>query len=228
MPEESFKGTPPGKIMIIGDSITDCGRNRQDSDDLGRGYACLAAEGLQARYPQHPIKIWNRGISGDRLDTLLDRWEADCLDHHPDLISLLVGVNHTVHTFKRDNPTSTEAFEENYRMLLEITRDRTSARLLIMEPFLLPVVTEAEVPFYYPTVDVYEKWREDLNPKIQVVRKLAAEYGAHLIRLDEIFSQVASDGNYGDWLPDGVHPTDKGHELIVNHWLKAVTSEIEA
>src|SRR5271168_3370837 len=98
-------------ILFQGDSITDWGRSREaegvpndasalgsGGGDLGPGYAWLAAVELLTDRPKDGLKIFNRGISGNKVFQLAERWQADCLDLKPDVISILVGVNDYWHT----------------------------------------------------------------------------------------------------------------------------------
>lgn len=80
-------------LLFQGDSVTDCGRSREDTTDLGPGYPRFAAEELAKRYPN--LRVINRGISGNRSGDLVARWEEDCLALKPDLLSILIGINDT-------------------------------------------------------------------------------------------------------------------------------------
>ena len=108
------------------------------------------------------------------------------------------------------DPTSTEAYERDYRAILTDVRDKLGARLIVVEPFLLPIPPDREA------------WRIDLDPKIAVARKLAREFDAIFVPLDGPFAAAAARREMGFWLPDGVHPTAAGHALIAQAWLKAV------
>jgi len=84
----------------------------------------------------------------------------------------------------------------------------------LCEPFLLPVFPDQE------------RWREDLDPKIQVVRKLAREFRTLLAPLDGIFAQVTTQRLSSFWLYDGVHPTPAGHALIAKGWMSVIKVDI--
>jgi acyl-CoA thioesterase-1 len=198
------------RILFQGDSITDCGRNREDPNDLGRGFAMMAASWFSAQYPEKDVEFLNRGVGGDRTVDLLQRWEEDCLTLTPDWISLLIGINNVWRRYDRNEPTSAENFEEEYRALLERVRKESNARFILCEPFLLPV-SENHIA-----------WREDLGPKIEVVHKLAGEYEAILLPLDRIFENACKRRPAVYWSADGVHPTLPGHALIAQAWLKCV------
>ena len=80
---------PGQKILFQGDSITDAGRNREDTNGLGGGYAMMAASQMQALHPGLGLTFVNKGISGNRAVDLAGRWQEDCLDLKPELPSLL-------------------------------------------------------------------------------------------------------------------------------------------
>lgn len=196
-------------VLFQGDSITDTGRLRDPGTDLGRGYAFIAAARFQYLYPEKNVTFINRGISGNRVVDLQERWQTDCLDLKPTVVSIYIGINDTWRKFDRNDPTSTEQYESGYRELLTRTKQAFSAKLVLIEPFVLPVPQDRE------------GWREDLDPKIQVVRKLAREFGAAYVPLDGLFAQASTKAPADYWAPDGVHPSPAGHELIAEAWLKA-------
>jgi lysophospholipase L1-like esterase len=196
-------------ILFQGDSITDAGRNREDHWNLGCGYALFAAAWFKALFPESNMAFLNRGVSGDRTVDLKARWQKDCLDLEPDLVSILIGINDCWRRYDHNDLTPVEAFEANYREILEQTK-ATGAEIVLCEPFVLPVMAGQE------------NWHEDLGPKIQVVRKLAREYEATLIPLDGIFARAATLQKPAYWLFDGVHPTEAGHALIAREWLRHV------
>ena len=89
-------------ILFQGDSITDAGRNKEDMSynnarALGTGYAMLTAGQLLQKYAHLDLKIYNKGISGNKVFQLAERWDKDCLDLKPDIVSILIGVNDIWH-----------------------------------------------------------------------------------------------------------------------------------
>lgn len=202
------------KILFIGDSITDAGRDRSNKMNLGQGYPLLVAAELQAFFPEKKLTFYNTGISGDRLIDLKNRWEKDCLDINPDVVSLLIGINDTSHQISKSEETDLkeiEKFEEDYRFLLKSLSQRTDARVVLMEPFVLP----------YPKERM--NWRRELDPRIQIVRKVAREYQTDLIPLDGLFNSAGISDGYSYYTgDDGVHPTVAGHGLIKKAWLECL------
>lgn len=198
-------------VLFQGDSITDAGRNKEQPHDLGRGYAFMTTALFSAAYPELKVKFWNRGISGNRVKDLLGRWETDCIELRPNWVSIYIGINDTWRKYDRNDPTSAELFEKQYRELLNQTKEKLGdVGLIMIEPFVLPVP------------DDRRGWREDLDPKIHIVRDLAREYGALLVPLDGMFAQASVSAPPAYWAADGVHPTPAGHALIAGAWLKTV------
>lgn len=199
------------KVLFMGDSVTDCGRSRaEDSKDLGGGYPMFTAAFTKALHPELDITFVNRGISGNRTKDLVERWSRDCIDLKPDWVSILIGINDTWRRYDSNDPTSAEAFEQNYRNILERTKKEINANIIIMDPFVLP----------YP--ESRKEWRVDLDPKIQIARNLAMEYKAVYIPLDGLLATVAAKTHPTVWSEDGVHPVKNGHAFIAVEWMKAL------
>ena len=137
---------------------------------------------------------------------------GDCLDLKPDVISILIGINDCWRRYDRNDPTPAEKFEDDYRIILNRIKENLNSRIILIEPFLL----------HYPEDRI--QWREDLDPKISVVRKLAKEFNTYFIPMDEIFAQAAKAKEPAYWAADGVHPTLPGHALIAKSWLDMVES----
>lgn len=198
-------------VLFIGDSVTDCGRSRDDDSFLGSGYVGMIAAWYSALFPHQRTHFINRGISGNRVRDLRARWESDVIEPRPNLVSILIGINDTWRAFDSNDPTSTEDFERDYRAILEHTRAGIFSQLVLCEPFVLPIPADRKA------------WRVDLDPRIQVVRQLAVEYSATLVPLDGIFAQAAAARrDLAFWTPDGVHPSPAGHALIAQAWLKTI------
>lgn len=204
-------------VLFRGDSITDCGREGGLLTDamggytLGIGYAAKVAAVYGILYPSSGVRFVNRGVSGDRSRELLERYEKDFKEIEPDYLSVLVGVNDTWRRFDSEDPTSAADFECYYETLLEkIKRDLPHTKLMMIEPFLLRT-DENKLVFH-----------DDLDPKIEIVRKLAARYADVYLPLGGIFQTYLVKG-YTDAMlsEDGVHPTQIGHGIIAQEYLKA-------
>lgn len=197
-------------VLFYGDSITDCGQREGANDGLGWGYAAMAAGMAMARRPELNLRCSNKGVSGNRIFDLERRLEADVLAIKPTVVSILIGINDTWRRYDSNTVSEIPAFEDSYRRILSTLRHKLSARLVICEPFLLPIPEDRV------------QWREDLDPRIAAVRRLATDFGATYVPLDGIFAAAACQREMAYWAPDGVHPTPAGHGLIAEAWLEAV------
>jgi len=209
---------PNQTVLFQGDSITDCGRPRDDSDShLGFGYPSLIAPQLGFLYPALKTHVVNRGIGGDRVPSLQERWHADCIDLRPDWVSILIGINDACAISGDDFPGyDVDGYESGYRDMLTQVRDKTAARLIILEPFLLH--TEHPYDFISPIAKI----RQTLDPIIQVARQLGAEFDAINVPLDDMFQEASKDVDAAHWAGDAIHPSPAGHAFITGAWLNAV------
>ena len=197
-------------ILFIGDSVTDAGRSRVDGSSLGDGYVRDVAALLEGRHPELGVTVLNRGVGGDRAADLQRRWARDCLELEPTVVSVLIGINDTWRRFDFDDPTTTEAYEAFLRDILTQAREGLNLRLVLIEPFalLLPPVTA--------------QWRSDLDPRIGVIRRLAKDYSATLVKADELFAGWCLEYGAAALTADGVHATALGHDLLARAWLDAM------
>lgn len=194
-------------ILFQGDSITDVGRFEESTRFLGNGYVKLIAEEFE-KQNQMDIKIINRGISGNRIKDLRERWKRDCIDLQPDILTILIGINDCWRKYDSNDETPIESFELDYDYIIRQTKENTKAEIILMEPFLLPI-----------PIDRLE-WRVTIDPEIQVVRRLAKKYNTKLITLDSIFAIQSINYNYESLTTDGVHPTIMGYKIICDTWFK--------
>jgi len=195
------------KILFQGDSITDCCREYEDYHDLGRGYAKFAADNIRGRHPGTEFEFIDLGISGNRVKSLRERWQTDCIDLQPDVVSILIGVNDTWHFAEGKNWIPNDEFEADYRFILTEIKEKTNAKIIILEQFLLP--------------SDKDWFREDLAPKIEITRKLAREFADVFIPTDGIFAAACVGVDPALWAADGVHPTEAGARLIAEHYADA-------
>ncbi|MDD2478990.1 MAG: SGNH/GDSL hydrolase family protein [Victivallaceae bacterium] len=200
-------------ILFQGDSITDCGRSREDipPDDgvgLGAGYPAMIAARLLCAQPEIAWQLYNRGISGNRVVDLYARWKIDALNLKPDLISILIGVNDTWHEFHNQNGVEVPRYEEFYRMLLEWTKEQLpKTKLILIEPFVLNFGA------------VGEGWEDEIKQRREVVKKLSKEFNTEFIPIQSMLDKMVKIAPPEHWLRDGVHPLPAGHQLIADAWL---------
>jgi lysophospholipase L1-like esterase len=190
-------------VVFIGDSVTDCGRDIEPP--FGDGYVReISRTGILTS------EIINVGTSGHRLVDLEKRWQSDVLDHKPTMLSIAIGINDTWRRYDDNDPTSTKDFRDRYHHLLTRTKAELNPQFVLCEPFLLHVREEMK------------SWREDLDPKIEVVHEMARKFGAVLVPFDQHLNALVEKMPMADIAEDGIHPTPFGHQEMARLWLKSI------
>ncbi|HEU4903982.1 MAG TPA: SGNH/GDSL hydrolase family protein [Flavisolibacter sp.] len=204
-------------ILFQGDSITDAGRKKDDananaSSALGSGYAMTAASELLYKYADKNLKIYNRGISGNKVYQLAERWQKDCLDLKPNVLSILIGVNDFWHTLTNNYKGTIDTYRNDLTALLNRTKQTLpDVKLIIGEPFAVTGIKAVD-----------EKWYPAFNDYRTAARDIAQSFGAVFIPYQSVFdkAQQAAPGVY--WTHDGVHPSLAGARLMAHAWVEAV------
>ncbi|ANF98626.1 lysophospholipase [Paenibacillus bovis] len=204
------------RVLFQGDSITDGNRGR-DADPnhiMGHGYAFwIAAELGHAMAPTQP-EFLNRGISGNRITDLQARWNEDTLQLQPDIISILIGVNDILMSIMKPGGFDKIAYENVYRHLLQHTQSELpEVQWILCEPFILRGGhTDAD----------WGGWQAAAADCAAVVRRLAKEFNAVFVPLQDVFDDACAVAPASYWIWDGIHPTTAGHGLLAKRWLEVV------
>ncbi len=207
---------PGSTILFQGDSITDAGRNRQatapnDRAGLGNGYPLLLAAALLADHPEARLKVYSRGISGNKVPDLAARWQEDAIALKPAVLSILIGVNDMWHKLAGRYDGTVADYETGYRALLKETAEKLpDACLVICEPFVLRCGA------------VNDQWFPEFDQRRAVAKKLAEELGLAFVPFQTMFDEAVKAAPPQYWAGDGVHPTLAGHALMARTWREVV------
>ncbi len=207
-------------VLFMGDSITECQRDKEDANSLGAGYAAMAAAALGSSEPGK-YTFFNRGIGGDSVCNLLARMETDLLPCKPDYMSILVGVNDTVLNYFDHDKLRIDKFEKVYSLLIEECLDEIPGlKLMILTPYLLPheqlnkTYEKATKPF------TVEKLCDTVRTFADAATRVAKAHSIPYVNLQEKFDEALKLAPAEYWTKDGCHPTVMGHGLIAREWLK--------
>lgn len=195
--------TPNACVLFQGDSITDGNRGRTADPNhiLGHGYAFIVAARQGAAFPERKLNFVNRGISGNTVLDLENRWKADTIDIKPDVLSILIGVNDLW------RGVSVDQYEKTYdKILTEAKAANPRLKLVLGEPFVLPA----------------GKHEDNLKKLQAVVAKLAKKHGAAVVHFQRVFDEAAKRAPADYWVWDTVHPTYRGHQLMADEWERVV------
>ncbi len=206
---------PHDVVLFQGDSITDGGRQRTGSDYnhiMGQDYAYILAAQIGSQSPERELVFLNRGISGNRVPDLEARWQDDTIALHPQLLSILIGVNDLLSQGER--AVTVEQFEASYdKLLAETIAALPTTKIVLGEPFLLPVGKQ-KADFAANMIE--------MKKRQAVVDRLAAKYHLPVVHYQQAFDAACAKAPPEHWSWDGVHPTYAGHGLMAQEWLKTV------
>jgi lysophospholipase L1-like esterase len=202
-------------ILFQGDSITDAGRKHDETNpnsNLGSGYAFMAGSELLYQHADKNLRVFNKGISGNKVYQLAERWDADCLALKPNVLSILIGVNDFWHTLTNNYTGTPETYHKDLDALLERTKKALPGiKLVIGEPFAVKGIKAVDDK-WYPTFDTYRR----------AARELAGKHGAAFIPYQTVFDKAAQKAPGVYWTYDGVHPSLAGSQLMAHAWLALV------
>ena len=129
--------------------------------------------------------------------------KSDCLDHRPDVLSILIGVNDIWHGLTGSYDGTVQRYENDYMALIERTRMALpNVQLVICEPFVLKCGA------------VDEKWFPEFDHYRAVARRVASQNSATFVPFQEMFDRALSFAPAQHWARDGVHPSHHGSALI--------------
>ena len=204
-------------ILFQGDSITDAGRDKNattpnTSPMMGSGYVIQAAGELLWKHADKNLKIFNRGISGNKVDQLAQRWDADCIGLKPTILSILIGVNDYWHTRTGNYQGNVRTYENDYRALLNRTLAALpNVKLIIGEPFAVNG---------HRFVD--NSWFPDFDKYREAAKRIACDFNAAFVPYQTAFDIAQKDIPVNYWTHDGVHATLAGAQLMAKLWLQTI------
>jgi lysophospholipase L1-like esterase len=198
------------RVVFIGDSITDCDR-RGAAAPYGDGYVELVRSLVVARHPELGLTWVNRGIGGDTVRDLAQRWEADAIGTAPDWLSVMIGINDIWHSFgsQPERAVPIDEYAATLRELLRRAVDRTGCRLIVAEPYIIEP-------------DRAEAQRAATDRYCLVAREIAAELNAVVVRTQDAFDEVLRVTAPAEWADDRIHPNRPGHAVIAQEFLRAL------
>jgi lysophospholipase L1-like esterase len=204
------------KLVMIGDSITDCGRaypvGEGTTGGLGNGYVALVDALLNTVYPQEHIRIVNMGISGNTVRDLRERWRSDVLDLQPDWLSIMIGINDVWRQFdarlQTERHISLDEYERTLTDLVAATRPRLKGLVLMTPYFIEP--------------NRSDPMRARMDRYGRAVQQIAAQHDALFVDTQAAFDAVLEDVHAMTLAHDRVHPGLAGHMVLARAFLNTI------
>lgn len=203
-------------IVMAGDSVTDCGRSYElppaGWGSFGDGYVMYVDAFLTTLYPELKLMVANKGVSGNCITDLEQRWDKDVLSLKPDWVSVMIGVNDVWRQFDgilmNVDMITIDRFEQSYRRIIEKTLPVVKGMIL-----LSPIMIEKDDT--HPMKAMVVKYAE-------VARRLAEEYGLLFVDVQSKIDKFLENLNEYILTSDRVHPNHKGHSIIAKAFLDKV------
>ena len=206
-------------LLLIGDSISDAERARPVGEGLfnawGRSYVADVGALLGCMYPELGLRVINMGISGNQVRDLEARWETDVMEHHPDWVSVLIGINDVWRQF--DCPYMPEThfglkeYEETYERLIQRTLPTVKGMILMTPYFMEP--------------NKADPMRVRMDEYGAVVKKLADQYNLVFVDLQKGWDELFQHMHPCNIAWDRIHPNQTGHMYIAKQFLRAVGAD---
>lgn len=204
------------KLVMIGDSISDCGRVQPVAeglfDPLGRGWVTDVDALLGATYPQLGIRVVNVASSGNTVRDLKGRWERDVVALKPDWLAVYIGINDVWRQFDLPRIPETHVglaeYEQTYDALLKQVRPALEG-LVLMTPHMLEPNRR-------------DPMRRRMDAYGAVVRKLAKRHDAVLVDTQAAFDRLLKHQHPMALAWDRIHPNQTGHMVIARAFLSAL------
>lgn len=224
-------------IVFTGDSITDGNwgqpegwpchtekRNEWDRNHVyGHGYAEMVIGELSATEPDASNHYYNRGISGNTLAQLAERWDRDVMALEPTVVSVLIGTNDVHYALERGETTlDYEGWEATLDSLVAVTQERRpGVRVILGTPFTAKSGNPGRSADYAARAEMTLR----LDSIVEAVGKrrgaTVVDFGLMVRNLTDDTTAVTADY----WIWDGVHPTTALHNLMAKEWLKKFRGE---
>ena len=219
------------KVVFLGDSITAAGvydkEIAQPSGDtfvypISTGFITLLNENVG-----DDVELIGKGVSGDKVSNLLERYKKDVLSLNPDIVFIYIGINDVWHKYSFGTGTDIIFYENGLRKIIADLKNK-GARVILCTP---TVIGENKGEFTlvneFKDIETMEIMNGDLDAYSDVIRKLSSELNTDLLDLREIFMNYISENNpnnesSGITTYDGVHLNDLGNKLIADEMLRFI------
>ncbi len=217
------------KAVFLGDSITMAGVydtevGVQSGDTLiypkYSGFITLLKNDIE-----DDIELIGKGVSGDKVSNLLERYKEDVLSLNPDIVFIYIGINDVWHKYDFGTGTDILFYENGLRKIIADIKSN-GARVILCTP---TVIGENKGEFTlvnkFKDIETMEIMNGDLDAYSDVIRKLSSELDTDLVDLRKIFVNYILENNpnnepAGITTYDGVHLNDLGNKLIADEMLK--------
>jgi lysophospholipase L1-like esterase len=204
-----------GGIVVFGDSTTALRAG------VSKVYAVRISEALAASGTE--LAVVNAGVGGNTTRDAVKRFERDVLLHRPRFLVIQFGINDSaVDVWKQPPATVSRVplpeYVRNLRTMIRSAREQ-QIHVILMTPNPLRWTPKLKELYGRPPYDpLAEEGFESatLLPYVAAVRQMAAKMKVPLVDVHAAYPSFAArhQTTVDGLLLDGMHPNDRGHELV--------------
>mgnify|MGYP003319955505 FL=1 len=219
------------KVVFLGDSITEAGIYDNEvgvpsGDTLiypkYTGFITLLKKDIE-----DDIELIGKGVGGNKVSNLLERYKKDVLSLNPDIVFIYIGINDVWHKYSFGTGTDIIFYENGLRKIITDLKNKGSRVILCTPTVIGENKGEFTLVNEFKDIETMEIMNGDLDAYSDVIRKLASELNTDLLDLREIFMNYISENNpnnesSGITTYDGVHLNDLGNKLIADEMLRFI------
>jgi len=205
------------KIIMLGDSITQGGGDPQkEKNPNPNGYISLVQKALNEKHKDLDIKVFNKGISGNKVSNLQARLQKDVLDLKPNVVFIYIGINDVWHwDLPKHTGTTKEEFEAGLKDIIGKIK-AIGGRVILCTPSVIGEKTDGS-----------NKQDKMLAEYAEISRGVAKAEGLTLCDLNAAFTAYLKENNKenkekGVLTGDRVHLNPAGNKLVAETMLKAL------
>ena len=201
-----------------------------DSTTATRGALRVYSRVLREELPRQgaPVRVVNAGVGGNNTVMARKRFQKDVLDKNPAVVIVQFGINDAaVDVWKtppaREPRVSLATYEANLRFFIKSIRAR-GAKPILMTPN--PMRWTPKLKKMYGKAPYVADDKDGFNVLLKrfaaKVREIAKDEKVPLI---DIYKSMES--NADELLLDGMHPNDKGQQLVAEKLTPVVKAALE-
>lgn len=206
-------------VVAFGDSITEAQTGVPDPEER---WLAILERGLVRHFPEIGFRVVNAGKGGNSAREAMARFEHDVLRHRPDWVLLEFGGNN--HDYR--SPERLVSLVEFKQHLERFRRELPAATRVAVITFP-PILDELHcyTPLHMIELEVQGGLDRAMESHREMTRWFARTNGFPLIDLDRMIRERwGTEGRLHYTLPDGVHLSPAGNQLLAGAVLDALLS----
>lgn len=212
-----YKFSKDAVVCFLGDSITARGR-----------WICRVLDYYREVQPGCTLKTFNCGRSGGNATVAVKRMVTDLFPYKPTDVVIMFGMNDVCHELYSCENVTEDILKERVRVMEEYENSMATIAKTLSDMganliFCTPTPTDVDQineEQYKPGGKLALQWAS------RIVKKLAENYGGHVVDFQSEFSYMIDTLRKEDLhnniiAGDRTHPTECGEEVMANLFLRA-------